>query len=119
VVALDTTTWPVQIVETIWPSRPVITVQLYGTVGESGRITRFARELELAGGKWVCARCGASDPNGIGIGECAECESKSDDDLKHSDERFADEFDDRDETPVEWGPLTAERWDFDNDPEQK
>jgi hypothetical protein len=34
-------------------------------------------------------------------------------------ERFADEPDDRDETPVEWGPLIAERWNFDNDPSER
>lgn len=31
--------------------------------------------------------------------------------------RAADELDDRDDSPVEWSEATAERWDFDSDPD--
>jgi hypothetical protein len=31
--------------------------------------------------------------------------------------RAADELDDRDDSPIEWTERTADRWDFDNDPD--
>lgn len=81
------------------------------TTDENG-VKRCPAGLVAAHAEECCYVCG-------GCSSCCDCTPEE---LGEADEivdetDYPDERDDRDDSPIEWSEATAERWDFDSDPD--